>query len=54
MHVRSDEVNHVKLDWSKLDHAEPNEGLHHQIMCKHKRIQNMTDTVFFFGTSSII
>jgi hypothetical protein len=30
--VRSAELDHGKLDRSQLDHAEPNQGLHHQII----------------------
>ena len=40
---RNNEADSAKLDHSELDHAEPNQGLHLEIiMCKQKREQSMT------------
>jgi len=33
IHIWSAELDRGKLDLSEPDHAEPNQGLHHQIMC---------------------
>jgi hypothetical protein len=51
-------VDCTKPDRSELDHAEPNQALFHQIIMHNKgqnRAQlNLTDTILFFGTLSII
>jgi len=40
---RNSEADRAKPDCSELDHAEPNQGLHLEIiMCKQKREQSMT------------